>query len=272
MLCTHCGADIENGADPCPACGMSESEGSAPAPLPMILSQSVFEPGPSFSEHMPAGSDDQELPNWLQNFGGSVETPLAATVAVSDYTIPTLVEQPPVSDLPGWLAEPRPGVAAPAQASTWDLADVKFGSNEESGFITEDDLPDWLRSIGNEPPPADAAVGTEPTNGVNAAAARMLQTPSVVSAWVTGRTTVALAERESLFAHIAHEEKDGLLATAQAAESGTWPTAVAEQSLAAPVETAALVLGTPSQQRARRYMLYVALAVLLLLVIFLARR
>jgi hypothetical protein len=273
VRCSHCGTTIEDGADVCSTCGTAVADDTAL--VPMAATPTVFEPGPSFNEPPVGGAGGQELPGWLQNFGGGAEDSPAEAAA---FSAQAAAEHPLAAELPNWLAAPRADVAAPAptrpqaSAAPWDMQDVTFGGNDDNGFISEDDLPDWLRSIGDEPSPEQPLGAAHVTNGSDPAATRALQTPTVVSAWVTGRSTVALAERESLFADIASEEQHSTQVADQPSDDERPDVAVSEQFLTAPVEIPAATPAVAAQQNARRYLLYVALAVLLLLVIVLTQR
>jgi hypothetical protein len=240
-------------------------------PVAVAPAQAVFEPGPSFHEPPTAGANGTELPGWLQSFGGSVEEPPAPALAFPVDTEPLDSEHTP-ADLPNWLSTPRAEQPKPAEPA-WNLSDGKFGDQEENGFISEDDLPDWLRSIGGDTSTEHVAASAAQVNGLAATPSRETRIPTVVSAWVVGRETVASAPGESLFAHIASEEQLAADASEQMAVDQTPPAALPEALEVAPVQAFSPAIDTQAGARSRRMLIYVAIAmlVLLLLIMFVQR-
>lgn len=244
---------------------MGVSDPGALAPMAAGAPQSVFDPGPSFHEQPSEAPTAGELPGWLQNFAGVVAepdlpAPTPAPTALAD-----------AAELPNWLTEPRTGAPAahePARAS-WNGAETKLEPQDDA-FISEDDLPDWLRAISLDPvseehDPAPAPMGA--TAGPATAAPRA---PAVASAWVTPRQSVALATGESLFADIAGEEPRQASATSEPSAA----PAVALTSAPADATVAADAVAAPSSAAppfARRYLLYLVVAMALLALIFLVK-
>jgi hypothetical protein len=239
-------------------------------PVAAAPAQAVFEPGPSFNEPPPA-ADGPELPGWLQSFGGAVEQPPAPALSFPVETVAAQPEHSP-ADLPNWLATPRADQPASVEPA-WNLSDGKFGDHEENGFISEDDLPDWLRSIGGDSSPDTAPAAAAQVNGTIATPPRELRIPTVVSAWVVGRETVASAPGESLFAHIASEEQLVADASDRMDVERTPPSALPQALEMAPVQASSPAIDTQAGARSRRMLIYVAIAmlVLLLLIMFVQR-
>jgi len=196
VACQYCGTSVPDSELTCPVCGMSV----VLEPALAGRSSNGWEPGPSFEELDKQNLDYEGIPGWLQSFGDSVagnpqDLPVDTSFAASQ-TAPLRSE----SSLPGWLEEPRPAPAgAPVAASL--LGDV-LASDDSSGFISEDDLPEWLRTISDEAPDdVDLVISSAPS-GSNGA----FSIPSVAIAWIASHQMVALAPGETLFARIAGED------------------------------------------------------------------
>ena len=127
VYCNKCGSANPDGSDFCTRCGAHL------APIP---------------------SDGLELPDWLKQ--AASESPVAApvharsTASEADASVaPAARPAIPTGDLaasiPSWLKAPMPEEPpAPAQESL--LTDP----TDTRGFITEDDLPAWIRQIAIE--------------------------------------------------------------------------------------------------------------------------
>lgn len=195
VACQFCGSGIPDGVSTCPVCGMSTVE----QPELVAVAATPYLAGPSF-----VALDEQELdfsgmPGWLQSFGESVAaSAIMPNGAVGDTQAGVDLDGQPA--LPSWLEEPRQSPAgAPGLASLGSDA-LRFDS--DSIFISEDDLPEWLRSIGDEPTGDDVVLGVVSSTTSNGA----FVIPPVSRAWVTTHQMVALAPGETLFALIAGEE------------------------------------------------------------------
>jgi hypothetical protein len=260
---------MADGAEACPTCGMEATVDASLQPASVAPAKAVFEPGPSFNEPASA-ADVPELPSWLQNFGAVEETP-APALSFPIENGAAEAEHASVG-LPNWLAAPRADQPASAEP-TWNLADGKFGDQEEGGFISEDDLPDWLRSIGGDNSPDTTPTVGAQVNGLAATAPRELRIPAVVSAWVAGRETAASGPGESLFAHIASEEQLEAVAPDRADVEQAPPSALPEAVDVAPVQAMSPAIDPQAGARSRRMLMYVAIAmlVLLLLIMFVQR-
>lgn len=220
MSCHYCGSDVPESESTCPVCGMSAVEQPA-----LVTSMSVaFEPGSSFVDVPEQDLDFGGIPGWLQTFGESVA---ANPVAHLDPPIPSaFTDARAEPTLPAWLEEPRavPSVAPVVSSLVGDV----LASDDSSGFISEDDLPEWLRSLGDETTGELVVAGIAAPSASNG----VLSIPNTTLAWVAAHQMVALAPGETLFARIAGEE--AAQAPAVAADAPHHVEIAAMQSLATP--------------------------------------
>lgn len=233
-----------------------------------------YDPGPSFVENDRPSVRLAELPAWLQTFASSVGDPAEDEPGSQpEPEAASVVEQPDVeqgatetSSLPDWLQddEPAPAPAAPPEPQ----------ESAPSFMITEDDLPEWLRSIPGEataepaarPDPSNSEQEAPSTNGV-------LEVPPISHAWITAAAQRGLGDGGSVFALVASQIEPVAagytaargLDTAQthtgAAEGGDYSKLRSDGEAASPVKTADSEPGSGSRR------LRIALLVLLLLVI-----
>ncbi len=140
MNCHVCGAPVEEHDRFCRACGQSRSGAAA----------GRFEPGPSFVDDAALEVDPSELPPWLREMteaaspnGNSHEHVRAPATQNSEKLPPWLDAVPPANgsnrgapqfQQPTWSAPTHPQVEP---AETFSL-------------ISEDDLPEWLRALGDQ--------------------------------------------------------------------------------------------------------------------------
>lgn len=193
MACQYCGSDVPELETTCPVCGMSTVE----QPVLVGSVSSTYQPGPSFVDLPDRELDFSNIPGWLQSFGESVAaSDTQARVAEIEPAGLTGLTGP---TLPSWLEEPRMMPAgAPSVPPT--VEDVLV--EDSVGFISEDDLPEWLRSIVDEPSEDHEVLAHVPSPFANGTIAA----PAIALAWVTAQHVVALAPGEKLFARIAGEE------------------------------------------------------------------
>lgn len=213
MYCSECGTENQSGAQTCEVCG-SPLEARVGSRTCQVCGSSAgdhdrfcsscgtalsaetphYEPGPSFVDDLPLDVDPAELPPWLRDMVQSAtpgEVPATVTAA-------TAVEE----GIPDWLRSPRPapaGSAAPAPPPELTPAPTPPTPAVESSFsfLTEDDLPEWLRALGDEiaepelttsqPAPVATVASVAPAP---AAAARP---PSVSRAWLARPRSVETA-------------------------------------------------------------------------------
>lgn len=196
MYCAQCGTSNQPGGDTCEVCGAPLSPRSGPetcptchavvsaydrfcqacgAPLVTADASPHFEPGPSFVDDEPLQVNPTELPPWLRD--------LAATN-------PPTVEEPPIAEpeekLPDWLRATRSLATEPVAAAVHEPTPVEpLTLGDEFSFIGDDDLPEWLRALGDEEPAASATTGPEMSAVRGAAPAAVLDVPSISRAWLT---------------------------------------------------------------------------------------
>ncbi len=160
----------------CRACGQSRSGAEA----------GRFEPGPSFVDDSSLEVNSSELPPWLrdmtqsatQNGNGHV----ASTASVAQQT----------DSIPSWLdsAQPLNGTnhAAPSIAEPVRPAPPQRHDEPAESFslITEDDLPEWLRALGDQEFESDQRQTVQPSTNtpVNAPPVATVA-PTVSRAWLS---------------------------------------------------------------------------------------
>jgi hypothetical protein len=259
VACQYCGSDVSDDADTCPICGMSTAiQGTAGA-----TDTTHFEPGPSFVDLPEQDLDVAGIPGWLHSFGEAV-----ATASAGGHAHATVVAEAPSAErsdpaLPAWLEEPRPMPGgAPAPASL--LNDV-LSAEDSSSFISEDDLPEWLRSIGGESLATEGLLTGSPVTSDNG----VLSVPAVSLAWIASHQMVALASGETLFARIAGEELPAVSANhSETAHHTDVPISHPQ------VEIATVTSAPASKSGNMRVLLLAALvmvAILLVLIVFVQR-
>ena len=175
-----------------------------------------YDPGPSFVD------DDQpidrltEMPAWLQSFAAQESNVSNEDQDVQEEEAESQPDEPVAfedvsSDLPDWLRDEP--VDATQDAKPFDKApdDVfEVFTDEQSnpdGFISEDDLPDWLRAFSDESgvssaktPDVSRIVATRPAVS---AVATMVRVPPVENIWLTSIERNALGPGGALFALLA---------------------------------------------------------------------
>jgi hypothetical protein len=246
----------------CRACGQSQSGATA----------GRYEPGPSFVDDSLLQVDPIELPPWLremtaasadgpESFGGST----SSAVAQNDV-------------LPTWLdaATPTNGASSPAGRANPGLPKSAARPNEESmaefSLISEDDLPEWLRALGDQefeldPTPAPS------TNGVVAnVPPTTIVAPTIRRAWLNRPRTVESETAEQVasdFAPIEANASVGAIRRATSTSSAPATSIDATQSL--PV-TAPAPVATEKKMDSRRMRLVSlsVLVVILVLIVFYA--
>lgn len=150
-----------------------------------------YEPSHSFLDHDRPSIRLVELPAWLQSFASSVG-------------------EPPEPDEPAQTAshldhEPEPDLSDERELATAPPQPT-FRSSSSKGvsenFISEDDLPEWLRSIASEDPAesvAESLVFDQAAGGDN------VSVPTVSRAWSTSKDARGVDEATSLFALVASQ-------------------------------------------------------------------
>lgn len=159
-----------------------------------------YSPGPSFIEHDRPAVRLVELPAWLQAFAASVGEPSIDETDRPDEADLELLTEADMSanDKPAPRAEPEQ--ARPAAT----------GSSFNTSFISEDDLPEWLRSIAPEESDDSAA---ESLLFGNPDSSQQVTVPNVTRAWTTSSDARGVDESSSIFALVASQPTHGPLPT-----------------------------------------------------------
>ncbi|HET7035927.1 MAG TPA: zinc-ribbon domain-containing protein [Thermomicrobiaceae bacterium] len=210
MYCSECGTENQSGAQTCEVCG-SPLEAHVGARTCQVCGSSAgdhdrfcascgtalsaeiprYEPGPSFVDDLPLDVDPADLPPWLRDMVHNAPGEAPATVAAA-----TAVEE----GIPDWLRSPRPAPAdsaEPGPAAEPAPSPAAPSVEPSFSFLTEDDLPEWLRALGDEiaepeltaDRPAQVATVPSPAQPSVAAA----RPPSVSRAWLARPRSVETA-------------------------------------------------------------------------------
>lgn len=177
-------------------------DGTSTETLDMNTDNGQFHPGPSFLDYDRPDVRMVQLPAWLQTFAATVGEPGEEWPEPdADATKSLREDEPPASARPGdevedrlssWLDEDEaeaPNGATPANGSAVDPAFM----------ISEDDLPEWLRSIA--PGEGGDALGGAAEGGSGG-----IRIPAVSRAWVPETDQAAPAdESASVFALLASQ-------------------------------------------------------------------
>lgn len=173
--CHVCGAPVEAHDRFCRACGQSLSGADA----------GRFEPGPSFVDDSTLEVNVSELPPWLREMTLSKTEKenghVAASAAVADQVegLPNWLDASPPANGTGRKSTPSglPTSAAPPPAS---------GEQAESfSLITEDDLPEWLRALGDQELEQEAPAPTSFTARASSPPTVATAAPAVSRAWLS---------------------------------------------------------------------------------------
>lgn len=203
----------------------TEPAGEELAPA-MAQHDAMYDPGPSFIEHDRPTVRLAELPAWLQRFAASAGDPddmgqesydVAEMENITQLPTPAPQSEPesPSIELPSWLdddesVDPEPMPEPPAP-ETDSVAEAPVPGTPQF-MISEDDLPDWLRTISSGEGGAEVPAGVAAQPSM--ATAGVASVPSVARAWVTREDMDALSEGGSLFALVASQTTSSHVADA----------------------------------------------------------
>lgn len=183
-----------------------------------MAEDNVYEPGPSFVENDVPSERLTDMPAWLQAFAAQelerAEQAQAEAASepdeVAEFSEPTS-QSAGDTMLPDWLRDDSVGGA---DAST--SFDSGFGGFEDftgtsvtttDSFISEDDLPDWLRAFSDEAASAPVArtspAETMPAPRSVSTPAAIVRVPPVENVWLSTYERQALGPGPSLFALLA---------------------------------------------------------------------
>lgn len=279
-----------------------------------MANPNLYEPGPSFVPDDVPTTRLAEMPAWLQTFAAQEmpeyednlqeETPEMAAVEnapamTAAEEVPEPSAEPAAPDLtsddivlPDWLQDSGPGVdllpplveddepedlSMDAVAASPFLSgiDEPVSTNPDT-FISEDDLPDWLRAFSEEaaPEPEHQAAADPVTGGVLTQAVEV-RVPPVENIWLSDTERRALGPGGTLFALLAaNKETDGAdeemsdtAATGEPAKPATTESRATEAPAGKQEQDAA------AAKRSRQLLLLtLAIVVLIILVSFIAFR
>lgn len=262
-MCHACGAPVSETDRFCRTCGQSQSGAEA----------ARYEPGPSFIDDSTLQADPLELPPWLRemtpsDFGGVDGFPgtAAASVAQSDTLPPWLDAAPPANGSSDSVGHQH--------SAPWPAPEDRANDEQAASFslISEDDLPEWLRALGDqeiEAEPAPPRLTT--TNGASSSAPpATLVAPTISRAWLSRPRAVEHETVDEVAADFVPVE-----ASARPEPARAMPTPAgtpAEPVVAAP-ETPATTVSTPSVESAKpapRGMRLVLLSAIVVVIVILA--
>jgi cobalamin biosynthesis Mg chelatase CobN len=182
-----------------------------------MASDNSYEPGPSFVDNDRPTDRLTEMPAWLQTFAAQ-ETDIDTGEDEVQKTVETTgqgdahQQNAVPADLPDWLRD-EPVEASHASSvgeahTTEHFPDLLPDEDSNpDGFISEDDLPDWLRAFSDESPVAKADapdVSRAVTPRLTApAGSTMVRVPPVENIWLSSVERHALGPGGSLFAQLA---------------------------------------------------------------------
>ncbi len=255
--CHVCGAPVDEHDRFCRACGQSQSGAEA----------GRYEPGPSFVDDSALEVDSSELPPWLR------EMTVTATENGNNghVTASTSVAEKSES-LPPWLDSAPPSNGATHKAPTFiepawsNPAPARDEPAESFSLISEDDLPEWLRALGDqefqsEPEPEPLVMNRQTAQPSIAAAI-----PTVSRAWLSRARDPETESADEVAADFAPLETGvtaGLQRKTMPQTDDLGPLPVSEQ---APAEMSAPV-DESSQTNTRRVRLIMLSVVVLLVVV-----
>lgn len=251
----------------------------------------VHDPGPSFVPDDVPTARLAEMPAWLQTFAAQEMPDLEE--AVPDVEVDLELEEPeqlnaavelPSDDivLPDWLQDDGPevdviepliddidiedfSIDAVAAAPYLDGIDDPVSTNPDT-FISEDDLPDWLRAFSEEsaPEPGLADVA-DVAAGVVAPEAVQVRVPPVENIWLSDSDRRALGPGGTLFALLAanKDTDDAEEDLFQESESGVAAAPVAAKGTESPGGTSGQ---DDAAKRKSRQLLLLTLAIVVLVI------
>lgn len=227
----------------------------------------AFEPGSSFAdEPAQAANAAEALPSWLQSFADTVsddEPQPFLTPGQSEQPRAAVGQSPvaaaPDANLPGWLDEQAQAPLPGTPGSTLEAGDGL-------GFLTDDDLPEWLRSL--DPGTVATSVAPRAAMGVPATRATVM-IPDVSRVWVTPHEAAPAPLSAPLFASIAStlDERPDVSASEEPLNSASSPAMPVEEPIIA--QTAPATVVRPSNGRWSRKVIWLVVMFIILAVVML---
>jgi len=281
VYCAQCGTSNDPGGDTCDVCGAPLTAEAGPERCPSCDAPisvhdrycrscgasligpdaARYEPGPSFVDDSNLEVDPATLPPWLRDVvGGSVATAQPAAESLNG------------EQMPEWLQTPRPdfGPSGTPTVQVTETSSEPAGAAGGFSLIGEDDLPEWLRALGDEESDAPAA---QVRDASPAPVAAVAEVPRVSRAWLERPRTIdpaAEASARQQFAPLESETVTGHVALQMQPPVAVAPAAVspAEPAPAGPVDV--VRPRSDAERRKRRVrilILLLAIAVLVLLLV-----
>jgi hypothetical protein len=179
----------------------------------IVANGNSHEPGPSFVANDHPTDRLTDMPAWLQAFAAQEsndQVPQDEPVESKPDDLASRADSSPV--LPDWLRDepehaPEDAVAVASQPLDNDVEIYTDGESNPDGFISEDDLPDWLRAFSNESVVSSPGTpdGSRVVTAMSAAPVHstMVKVPPVENIWLTSLERNALGPGGSLFALLA---------------------------------------------------------------------
>lgn len=175
VQCHVCSAPMDEHDRFCRACGQSQSGVGA----------GRFEPGPSFVDDSSLEVNPSELPPWLRDM-----TQAASQNGNGHATSSTPVSEP-ANSIPPWLDSTQAVNGAkhmsPSTAEQARTIPVQRSDEPAESFslITEDDLPEWLRALGDQEFESDQQ-SIQPAASVSAFTSPLATVaPTISRAWLS---------------------------------------------------------------------------------------
>jgi len=263
-MCHACGSPVGETDRFCRTCGQSQSGAEA----------ARYEPGPSFVDDASLQVDPQELPPWLRemtpaDFGGPEGFPgmTASSVAQSDALPPWLDAAPPTNGASDSSSH-QPSAPWPASGNR---------SNEEPAasfsLISEDDLPEWLRALGDqeiEPEPTPPTHMTTTNGASSSAPPPTLVAPTISRAWLSRPRAVEHETVEEVAADFVPVEAS---ARPEPARTVAPPAGTSADPVMVAPETPAKTVSTPPVESAKpapRGMRLILLSAIVVIIVVLA--
>lgn len=200
-----------------------------------MADSNTYDPGPSFVENDQPVERLTEMPAWLQSFAAQETTReeedrYAHQDDAGDLDAVAVDEEPVAVStdavLPEWLKDQ--GASNDAQVAEAESSNVMaFLSGfddprnpDVDGFISEDDLPDWLRAFSDEtsgPPRSSPEITRLPAaRSVPQTGGAVVRVPPVENVWLSALERQALGPGGTLFALLA-SNSNGAVTHSQAA-------------------------------------------------------
>ena len=167
----------------------------------------AFEPGVSFTNNPSDQEGSGELPSWLQNFAdvasessGASQPGAPASPGERESMAP---DANPEQSRPSQTQPP----AKPARPAVTNVSSDPFGqglTSGDTGFLSEDDLPDWLRALSTDSESTPSVASPVTMSSAAEAPDGALQVPLVGRAWATATDQPEVSSGANLLSSLVH--------------------------------------------------------------------